>query len=217
VLANKAKECRWRLSRRWAWPLAACLSLAGWYAFFGGFGPAAEIARQAIPTVRWMDAFPEHALYLLTCLGAYYVLPEAVLYRGSTAWRLPGRPALLLLAGGLLGLFLLFPPLNNAVALPTKGFLDRFVRTFAPDWLRMAIFYGLALAALLRFTRGFPLLLVVVNAGMMMKAHIAWDKYALPLLVVLWYLRSREEPAQAETGSPPPAGAPPARAAEVRP
>jgi len=30
--------------------------------------------------------------------------------------------------------------------------------------------------------------LVVVNAGLLAKSQIIWDKYALPLLLVLWLL-----------------------------
>jgi hypothetical protein len=38
------------------------------------------------------------------------------------------------------------------------------------------------------------------NAILMAKAHVAWEKYALLLLAVLWLLKAAKEPATAATG-----------------
>jgi hypothetical protein len=37
---------------------------------------------------------------------------------------------------------------------------------------------------------------VWVNALLMMNAHIGWDKYILPLVVVLWFLVADRAPEQ---------------------
>ena len=59
------------------------------------------------------------------------------------------------------------------------------------DALRLVLFYTLALAACLRFNRyGLGTVLVYLNAIAMLKAHVGWDKYVLPMLVVLWYMKA---------------------------
>ena len=76
------------------------------------------------------------------------------------------------------------------------GYFDKAVRTVLPDMLRMALFYVLALGACLRFSRiDLSFWLLLMNALIMMKSHVAWDKYAMPLLIALWYLKIRgQEP-----------------------
>jgi hypothetical protein len=74
------------------------------------------------------------------------------------------------------------------------GFLDRFLHLFCNDAARIIILYGLALLATIRFLKiGPDFFLVWTNVLLMAKAHIAWDKYTLPLIVVLWYHWSRQE------------------------
>ena len=91
-------------------------------------------------------------------------------------------------------LFLAFPTLGNVdYPIPTMGFLDKAARSVLSDPLRVCVFYFLALVACVRFSRvDLDGVLVYVNALIMLKAHIGWDKYVLPLLVALWYLRARE-------------------------
>jgi hypothetical protein len=78
------------------------------------------------------------------------------------------------------------------------GYLDLVARAALPDTLRVGLFAGLALLTTWRFREwALPTALLYANALMMFKAHIAWDKYALPLLVVLWWLNgAMAEPAK---------------------
>lgn len=167
----------------------ACASLLGWIWMFGGFGPSLGIARWNPATTQLWNVRPHQALYFLTCIGLYFVFPEAVLSKG---WHGRPRNRTLWIMGSLAVLFLTFPPLRNVQGLATMGYLDRAAGAVLPDALRMLLFYGLALLACLRFAeRTLPAILVAANAALMMKAYVAWDKYALPLLVVLWYLHAR--------------------------
>ena len=203
VLSNPAPRER---PGRWIWPCIAILSLGGWYLFFGGFGPVGETVRQKIVTVRPTILLPRNALYFFACLGVYYVLPELVLFRGSPLTRLRPTPPVLGIAVALLLCFMAFPPMQNEnFPVKTMGSLDVAARHLGSDVLRLGLFYVLALAAALRFRRPtLGSLFVLVNAVLMMKAHIAWDKYAVPLLVVLWYLQAG--------GGPPRLSLPPALA-----
>ena len=173
--------------------LLALSSLLGWVLFFGGFGPHQEMARQHIATAGITKVMPEHSLYFLACIGIYFVFLEAILFRtGSFVKDIVSRRGVFL-SVALLLLFILFPPLENrGYFMPTMGYFDKAVRTVLPDMLRMGFFYVLALAACLRFSRiDLSFWLLLMNALIMMKSHVAWDKYAMPLLIVLWYLKIR--------------------------
>jgi len=55
------------------------------------------------------------------------------------------------------------------------------------------LFYFLALWAVVRFVKPrntIPGWLLITNALAMAKAQIAWDKYALPIIAVLWLLQA---------------------------
>ena len=74
------------------------------------------------------------------------------------------------------------------------GYMDKLFRMIGGDLFRMAVFYILALTACLRFL-SFDLesFFVLSNGLVMLKSHIAWDKYLLPLIVALWFLNAYEK------------------------
>ena len=187
----QARSLRPRLV--WIAPLSAAATLFGWILLFGGLAPAAGIATHRIPNAELLQVRPEYALYFLTGLGAYFVLPELVLLRRSLAP--PRRGVLLASILGLGALFACFPPLANLDhAIPSMGYLDRAARLVLNDTLRMGLFFGLALLATLRFAHlGRGSLLVLANVLVMLKAQVGWDKYLLLLLPTLWFLTSRGE------------------------
>jgi len=184
--------------RRWSPPLLATGTLFAWYLFFGSFGPPEEITRQQITTTSMLNLLPQNCNYFLACLGAWFCLPEIFFNRIQERKLLSGYEysnSFGRFAGLVLGLsFLFFPPWQNCNQIMTMGFLDRFLHLFCNDTARIIILYGLALLATIRFLKiGPDFFLVWTNVLLMAKAHIAWDKYTLPLIVVLWYHWSRQE------------------------
>lgn len=174
-------------------PAAAAAALLGWFLFFGGFGPQGEVEVQQIATTPLTSVLPRNSLYFLACIGAYWAIPSLVLRR--PVWP-PARADLrfaLGVAAALAPLFVLFPPIRNHFFFTFElGALDRIVRLFTNDMTRMIVYHALAVLAIVRLRRHtLATLLLAANAVLMMKAHVAWDKYALPLLVVLWYLEAR--------------------------
>lgn len=175
-------------------------SLAGWILLFGGIAPQAEMQRQAIQTAEAPVFLVQNGLYFLAAVGAYFVIPEWVLIHRARLGRVRGEKALfltLLALGGLAVLFIAFPPMKNInYPIETMGFLDKAVRRILPehDVARMLIFWVCAALCLIRF-RAWSLAtaVIVVHAVMLTKAHIAWDKYALPCLICLWYLSADAE------------------------
>ncbi len=184
-------------------PCVAASSIFGWYIFFGGPAPEPAIRAQAIVTADTFRAFPDHSLYFLSTVGAYFVLPEAILFRRLPS--LPSHKQTLLIVVIVAALFLLFPPLSNTnYPIPTMGFMDKAAHLILPDLIRLLLFLALALITCIRFHRpSLTAFLVYTNAAIMIKAHIAWDKYTLPLLVVLWFLGSRNGVQAAEQRAAP--------------
>ena len=187
------------------WQLLACLSIIPWVILWGGnFAPATTAGEQAVAGSNLLRFTPENSLYALACLGAYFVIPELVLFakRRRALWatlstKLRGgvsmRSQLMLLVALMLAsLFFVFPPRGNvhSMQVATMGYLDKFLR-LGPDLLRLIVFYILAVAACWRLARMNVIgVLVFANVLLMAKAHIAWDKYMLPMIVVLWFCAS---------------------------
>ena len=86
------------------------------------------------------------------------------------------------------------------------GYLDRAARLIVNDQGRVALFWGLAMLTCFRFSlRSLSGIMLYLNAALMVAAHVAWDKYALPLLAVLWLLKAAgqiDEPEQASARVP---------------
>jgi len=171
-------------------PAIATVSLAGWYVFFGDFAPKTALQAQNVVAGRF---YPEHGLYFLTCIGLYFVLLECVLFRSVAGLLAPGFWALAM-AVALAILFLFFPPIENInPPVPTMGYLDIAARSVLPTPARLALFWALAILAVLRLR---PLstggLMLYANAALLACAHLAWDKYALPMVATLWLLKSAD-------------------------
>jgi hypothetical protein len=172
-------------------PAAAAASLVGWGLLWRGPAPHAALEAQRISPRAF---FPEHGLYALACLGVYFVLLAAALERrqfweGMTL-RVGLGWALVITAA-----FALFSPLQNVnYFMPSMGFLDRAARFLLCDPARVALYAAVAWGAVVGLRR--PSLTSCLVAGhvlVMMKAHIAWDKYALPTLAALWWLHAWED------------------------
>jgi len=192
-LAEVARS--WRGERR-VWhaevllPLAAVLSLLAWFLFFGGMAPSAAFGNLEIrvPQVqqRALAIDVGSSLYFLGILGIYFVIPEWALYRRTIRWRRWVTQRNVTIALVLLILFV-FTPMRRG-----HGIFNRAVAmSHLPlEYARNLLLFLPALAAVIRFSRlHIGTWLVFTHAVMMAKAY-PWDKYLLPLLVVLWYLES---------------------------
>ncbi len=173
-------------------------SLLGWFAFFGGLAPAPGIAewlpRYPAPMESAFAFIPEYGLYFLTCMGAYFAVPELLLHRSwpSRRWILGRRS--LVVAAILLILFAIFPPIYPD---RHQGALDRAALWLLPEILedpvRLIGFLALAWLAVVRLSARLDLAfwILLFSTLLQMKSQLSWDKYALPALAFLWYLESR--------------------------
>lgn len=183
------------IAMRSLYQFIACLSIIGWVLFWRNYGPGLEVAKQNISTVSFLKLFPDHSLYFLSCLGFYFVIPELILVKRNTFIMNLFNKKVIIVSISVFVLFLFFPPYQNVdYNIPTMGYMDKLFRLFGGDFIRMTLFYILALMACLRFLAiNLESLFVLSNVLVMIKSHIAWDKYLLPLIVILWFLNAIQD------------------------
>ncbi|MCA9296730.1 MAG: hypothetical protein KC983_09430, partial [Phycisphaerales bacterium] len=195
----------------WIAPACATLTIIGWILLFGGLAPANEVARQHLVTTDLFRIVPHNSLYFLTAIGAWYVVPELLLGVARLEQFRVSRIRLIAVVVGVMTACIVAPPIRNLppYSVANMGMFDRGLRslTLDTDWLRVAIIGALALLPILRFHRwSVALVLVAVNAMLMMKAHFMWDKYAMPLIIVLWFLAADTDEHAATDAARPPDG-----------
>jgi len=170
-------------------PTIAAASLGGWYLFFGAAGPQPALAGQHLALGH---LYPEHGLYFLTCIGVYFVIAECILFRSVEPLLRPA-PSSIAIALLMSILFWFSPPIENVVIVPTMGHFDIAMRAVLSAPARMILYWAPAVVACLRFRpSSLGGLMLYANAIIMTGAHLAWDKYTLPLLAVLWLLKSAD-------------------------
>lgn len=173
-------------------PVIASLSIVGWFVLFGGLAPAASLEVRQVPDVQrsLLALTPHGGLYFLAVMGLYFIIPELILFgRGfSLRTMLQDRTnyrLYVIILSLLLISFIIFPP-----TLVAKGGLIKLLKLIPFDFLKVLLLYCLAALTCLRFANlKLETWLLVFNTLIMMKAF-PWDRYALPLIVVLWYLKS---------------------------
>ncbi len=170
-------------------PALACTSLLGWIALFGGLVPEASIERWPTPQTDSSYLRPRFALYALATVGAYFVAVELVLFQRLDVLRRAFTPAGGLVFVALATLYALFPPMMTDHA---GGPVGRVLRLALAPELRPVVLLGLGWLVVVRFRgTGLAAWVVGLHVAMMAKAWAPWDKYALPVVGILWLLKAR--------------------------
>jgi hypothetical protein len=190
-----------RGQRPWALGLSAAAgaaTLLAWFAFFGGLAPepglAVWIAPYPSPMLKPLSFIIHYGLYALAGLGLYFVLYELALYRRLPVPSELVRPQVLLASALLLALFVFDPPVLTSEH--PGGPLGRVARALLPapaaDLPRVAVLFVLAWLTVVRFSARIDLgsWLVAATFVLSMKSQIPWEKYLLPTVASLWYLRA---------------------------
>jgi hypothetical protein len=187
VVAIRAKR---RPSLSFFLPTLAAISLLGWVLIFGGLAPTTALqTRNAAPVqLSVWQLTPSSGLYALACIGFFYVLPEWVLFQRSLNWRSLLTRKHLIIAAGLLTLTIIFPP-----HLLGKGVIWKLSELLVFPWLQFILFYGLILITVWRFAQVELTLWLVLCHGMIMMKAYPWDKYALPILLICWFLKAHAD------------------------
>ena len=186
VIAIQAKK---RPSLSFFLPAIAALSILGWFMLFGGLAPSNSFEAKLVPPVQQslLAIAPSHGLYALADIGLFYVMPEWLLFGRSFDWKTSLTRTRIAIAASLIALCIIFP-----IPQFGKGVLWKIFQLPPIIGLQSAPLYcGLVLVAGWRFSRvNLSFWLVLYHVLIMMKAF-PWDKYTLPILVVLWFLKAR--------------------------
>jgi hypothetical protein len=169
-------------------PAGAALTILIWVAFFGDLAPATAIANRSVPENQ-QSLFAlsvNNGLYSLSTLGWAYVIPEFLLLNRQFKFSKAALIKLILIAVVMIPLFLSFPPLQTSLSVFT-----RVTDKLPYEWLSLSLFMILGILTCWRFSRiDLAFWMILFNSGIMMKA-VAWDKYALPIIVIFWYFQAR--------------------------
>ncbi|MBD2214022.1 hypothetical protein H6G27_29770 [Nostoc linckia FACHB-104] len=168
-------------------PVIALSSIFVWIWLFGGLAPQAGLEKNVTPVIQqiaWSFSI-NGSLYFLSWLGLHFVIVEWLLFSRKLQKQNIFNRKNFIIAVSLLPLFIIF-----SSSLQSHGLMNKLTNFLPGDLLKVAVFYGLALLSCVRFSRiNLAFWLVVMNCGIMLKAY-PWEKYVLPLVVVLWYLKS---------------------------
>jgi hypothetical protein len=185
-----------KIQSRWLAPIVALSSMFGWVLLFRGLMPANSLVDRAefVPEVQkhlWSISV-NNGLYFLVFIGLYFVLLEALLFRERIISKYFAQPRAILVTWLVAVLFFIFPPSEG------HGIFPSLLKWWPENLGDTAILYTLGLLACIRFCRiNLAFWMLLTNTLVMTKAF-PWDKYALPLLTILWYLKATnalDEPA----------------------
>ncbi|MFT5696419.1 MAG: hypothetical protein ACI9QQ_002399 [Myxococcota bacterium] len=168
----------------------AAATLLGWVFFFGGLGPDAGLTEwpRHIDNIGVFE--PMLGIHFLTTMGIYFVVPEFVLFR---RWHFVTEfltKKSLVIAAVLLLFYLIDPPIFGELK---QGITGRAAEVL-PVPLRMIVFFVLGWATCIRFARiDLAFWVLVMQLLIVLNAFSAWEKYALPVLAVFWFMKATGE------------------------
>jgi len=180
----------------WFWYVLACLSLLPWLVLWGGFAPAAEMARQHYDKISvYKFGF---ALYVSAVTAVYFVIPETIFSKNYKYYLdYPRKNTFLFLGLCIIVLVIIvFFPAQQTKNLyfdwPYLGYVDQGLMTIGiKGFVKQLVFGILMLISLMRFVRFDQSLaswVFIINTLLLGKAQLSWDKYSLPTVLVLWFL-----------------------------
>lgn len=175
--------------------LLSSLSIFIWFFIFEDFGPKTALRNQIVLTAQKNTLIFQNSLIFLSSVAIYFVIPELILFSRKTWNQIkPGffQRSLYISLAALIILFIIFPPVANKENIARFGIVDWIFRLLSfPDLLRVIIYCCFAMVTVIRFFKiDLASILVFVNTLLMLKAHVAWEKYTLPLVVILYLLKA---------------------------
>lgn len=191
VIALQAKQ---RPSLSFFLPAFAALSILGWFLLFGGLITPEALEANPVPQVQQtlLAIAPSHGLYALADIGLFYVMPEWLLFSRASGKKTPLNRTRIAIAVGLLALCMIFPIPQFGRGVLWKLFQLPLSIGLQPAPLYAGLMYGgLILMAGWRFSQVNLSFWVVLYHSLIMMKAFPWDKYTLPVLIVLWFLKTQ--------------------------
>jgi hypothetical protein len=142
-------------------------------------------------------------MYASAVVAVYYIIPETLVTRRISHFLEYPRKYPLMFAGFLLviaAIIAFFPAkqaYNPYFTWPYLGYVDELLMKIGiSGLLKQLVFGALMLVTLVRFVSPrFTLAtwVFLLNILLLGKAQLSWDKYSLPMIMVLWFLAMYDE------------------------
>jgi hypothetical protein len=184
--------------KKWMLYVIAVLSIVPWIILWNGPAPASVMEDQHYDSDKLIQYNFGYVLYSSVVLAVYYVIPE-VLFTGKIRYFIdyPRNYPRMFIALVIFVVFLVsfFPAkqaYNPYFTWPYLGYVDQFLMTIGiTGLLKQCLFGVLMMIAMMRFISpqfNFASCVVIFNILLLGKAQLSWDKYSLPMIMVLWFL-----------------------------
>ncbi len=184
--------------RTWLPYALAVLSIVPWVLLWKGPAPAAVMTKQYYDSDKLIQYNFGYVIYSSACLAVYYIIPEVLITRNLRYFidYPKNHPRLfigyLILIAALITLFPAKQAYNPYFTWPYLGYVDQLFMTIGiTGFIKQIIFGLLMLITMMRFFSPYFNLtscVVLINILLLGKAQLSWDKYSLPMIMVLWFL-----------------------------
>ncbi|GGN14301.1 hypothetical protein GCM10010967_58230 [Dyadobacter beijingensis] len=187
----------------WIWYALAVLSIVPWVMIWHGPAPASVMADQHYDSDKLVQYNFGYLMYASVVVAVYYIIPETLVTRRFSHYLSYPRKhpvmfgAFLLILGLIIAFFPAKQAYNPYFTWPYLGYVDELLMKIGISGLLKQLVFGvLALVTLVRFVSPrFTLAtwVYVLNVLLLGKAQLSWDKYSLPMIMVLWFLAMYDE------------------------
>lgn len=184
--------------KTWVFYALAVISIVPWVLLWKGPAPAAVMADQYYDSDKLINYNFGYVIYSSACLAVYYVLPEVLItgkFRYFLSYPKKHPVYFLVFIVSVIVLITLFPAkqaYNPYFTWPYLGYVDQLLMTIGISGIIKQIVFGLLmLITLMRFISphfNLASCVVVINILLLGKVQLSWDKYSLPMIMVLWFL-----------------------------
>jgi len=179
------------------------LAIVPWVVIWHGPAPASVMADQHYDSDKLVNYNFGYLMYASAVLAVYYIVPETLVTRRFSHFLEYPRKHPVMFAGFLVviaAIVAFFPAkqaYNPYFTWPYLGYVDELLMKIGiSGLLKQLVFGALMLVTLVRFVSPRFYLatwVFLLNILLLGKAQLSWDKYSLPMIMVLWFLALYDE------------------------
>lgn len=187
----------------WIWYAAAVLAIVPWVLIWHGPAPASVMADQHYDSDKLVQYNFGYVMYASAVVAVYYIIPETLVTRRFSHYlsyprRHPAMfAAFLIFIAGIIAFFPARQAYNPYFTWPYLGYVDELLMKIGITGLvKQLVFGALMLVTLVRFISprfNLAAWVYLLNVLLLGKAQLSWDKYSLPMIMVLWFLALYDE------------------------
>jgi hypothetical protein len=187
----------------WIWYVLAVMAIVPWVLIWHGPAPASVMADQHYDSDKLVQYNFGYLMYASAVVAVYYIIPEMLVTRRFSHFIVYPKkhPAMfvgfLVVIAAIIALFPAKQAHNPYFTWPYLGYVDELLMKIGiSGLLKHLVFGALMLVTLVRFVSprfNLATWVFLLNILLLGKAQLSWDKYSLPMIMVLWFLALYDE------------------------